>query len=182
MKFPRIINLRKTSSNWGFTWSGFIFNKKGEWFLLLQVIFICLHLLPRWPYLNNDQFILIKVISLIGIIILFLGLIITSKGLLDLGRSLSPLPEPIKGASLIRHGIYKHSRHPIYSGIILCSAGITIYKSSLLHLILLFSLTVVLIFKARREERKLKEIHSDYKDYSSITSAILSIPKYQKRK
>ena len=34
---------------WGLTWAGWRDNRRGEWWLLAQVLLIAAHLLPPWP-------------------------------------------------------------------------------------------------------------------------------------
>ena len=36
-------------SDWGLSWGGWLDNRRGEWWLLAQLILISAHLLPPWP-------------------------------------------------------------------------------------------------------------------------------------
>ena len=36
-------------SDWGFSWGGWLDNRRGEWWLLAQLLLITAHLLPVWP-------------------------------------------------------------------------------------------------------------------------------------
>jgi protein-S-isoprenylcysteine O-methyltransferase Ste14 len=94
-------------------------------------------------------------------------------GVLNLGESLSPLPEPIPGAALITEGAYGRCRHPLYQSLLLCSLGVVLLLGSLLHLGLLLALATVLALKARREEQRLCLVHADYPAYQHRTPAIL---------
>ena len=38
-------------SDWGFSWGGWLDNRRGEWWLLAQLLLITAHLLPVWPCL-----------------------------------------------------------------------------------------------------------------------------------
>jgi len=44
-------------------------------------------------------------------------------GAVALGSNLSILPSPREGAQVVRHGVYRWVRHPIYSGVILLVVG-----------------------------------------------------------
>ena len=36
-------------SGWGLSWGGWLDNRRGEWWLLAQLLLITAHLLPPWP-------------------------------------------------------------------------------------------------------------------------------------
>jgi len=46
------------------------------------------------------------------------------RALVDLGRSLTPVPRPRSDGRLVTTGIYSHVRHPIYAGMILAGIGL----------------------------------------------------------
>ncbi len=58
------------------------------------------------------------------------GALLLGKGLLDLGRSLTPLPHPRDDARLVVSGVYGLVRHPIYGGIIVTSFGWALVAAS----------------------------------------------------
>ena len=43
-------------SSWGFSWGGWLDNRRGEWWLMGQMLLIGAHLLPRWPQLSSLDF------------------------------------------------------------------------------------------------------------------------------
>tara|TARA_Y100001968_G_scaffold333811_1_gene399754 strand:- start:4902 stop:5471 length:570 start_codon:yes stop_codon:yes gene_type:complete len=165
-------------STWGFTWQGLFNNNKGEWWLLLQIATLLCHLLPRWPYSFESTYNFIVFINLLGILLIIIGTFLAIKALLELGSSLSPLPEPKPNEPLIIKGSYMFCRHPLYQGLIIISIGITFFKSSFLHLLLFIILLFVLKLKARREEKSLMEIHPVYKSYMKNTPAFFSGVKF----
>ena len=109
--------------------------------------------------------------NLLGVAI---GLGQAAQGLIALGPSLSPLPEPKPGASLVTAGVYGHCRHPLYRAVLMCSLGVVLALGSLLHLLLLLALAIVLTGKARREERALLKRLPSYADYMRTTAAIVA--------
>ena len=170
--------LKETFSNWGFSWAGLIDNRNGEWLLFAQLALITAHLIPPWPKSENILFMWEKFLIFPGYILIFLGFIFALKALINLGPSLSPLPEPKKYASLITSGAYKYCRHPLYQSLLIISASIAISYLSILHLFLLFSLAIILKAKAKREEARLIQIYSPYKDYMQKTIAIVPFIKF----
>jgi protein-S-isoprenylcysteine O-methyltransferase Ste14 len=160
-------------SRWGFSWEGLRDNRRGEWWLLAQGVLIVAHLLPATPPPSALGLAWPPGLRLLGWVLFALGLVLAGQAALHLGASLTPLPEPMQGASLITSGAYSRCRHPLYQAVVLCSLGVTLALGSLLHLALLLSLSAVLSGKAHREERRLLEFHPDYAAYRAQTPAIL---------
>ena len=51
------------------------------------------------------------------------GLVVLGLGLLNLGRSATPLPTPATGRGAPLHGLYRYVRHPIYTGVMALAVG-----------------------------------------------------------
>ena len=160
-------------SNWGFTWAGLLDNRNGEWLLFTQLGLIAAHVMPAWPNLKIPISYFNEIIITSGNILFITGLFFAIKSLLNLGSSLSPLPEPKKHAQLVTSGCYQYCRHPLYQSLLIMSFGIAISYLSILHLIIMLLLAKILQVKAKREENRLLEIHSLYKDYMKKTVAII---------
>lgn len=90
---------------------------------------------------------------------------VVGRALLDLGRSLTPVPRPRPDGRLVTSGIYSHLRHPIYAGMILASIGWSALTRSLAVLVVALLLAALLDAKARREEGWLVERYPDYEAY-----------------
>ena len=162
-------------SDWGLSWGGWLDNRRGEWWLLAQLILISAHLLPPWPaptVLGLETW--PRPAFIVGMLLLLSGIVMAAQAFAPLGSSLSPLPAAKQGNRLIRQGPYQRCRHPMYQAVLLCSLGVVLALGSLVHLLLLMGLIAVLGYKARREERSLLELHADYVNYRSTTPAIAS--------
>ena len=160
-------------SGWGLSWGGWIDNRRGEWWLMAQLLLITAHLLPPWPApvawgLNIWP----RSIYMVGVLLLLGGLVMAAQAFAALGSSLSPLPAAKEGNRLICKGPYQRCRHPMYQAVLLCSLGVVLALGSLLHLLLLLGLVAVLGGKARREEGSLLQLHPNYAAYRSLTPAI----------
>jgi len=166
-------HIRQRLRRWGFSWAGLADNRRGEWWLITQLALIAAHLLPPTPPLASLGLSWPLTLRIAGGTVLLIGLALAAQGALNLGESLTPLPEPIEGAPLVREGAYRRCRHPLYQAVLLCSLGVVLLLASLLHLGLLLALAVVLSFKARREERRLCALHPDYPAYRRRTAAIV---------
>lgn len=102
---------------------------------------------------------------LVGVAAIAAGAWLLTRGVADLGRSLSPMPRPRPDGRLIDSGIYARLRHPIYAGIIFASFGWSALTESLGALLATLLLAVFLDAKARREEMWLLERYDGYADY-----------------
>ena len=147
--------LNERMQKWGFSWEGLRDNRHGEWWVIAQMLLIasiCCRPSPlpaalgiHWPL----------PLRLVGVLTFLMGLVLAAQGALNLGESLSPLPEPMPGGSLVTEGAYDRCRHPLYQAVLICSLGVMLALGSLLHLGLLLALATVLSLKARREEQRL---------------------------
>jgi len=158
---------------WGLSWGGWLDNRRGEWWLLAQLVLIAAHLFPPWPAPGSWGYAWPLPLAALGVGLFVLGLLLAAQAFWRLGPSLTPLPDPKPGAALITTGAYGRCRHPLYQAIVICSLGVTLAMGSLLHLALLVGLCAVLGGKARREERQLMPLHPDYANYRAATPAIV---------
>ena len=58
-----------------------------------------------------------------GWVLRFGGGVLAAVGAVHLGGALTAQPVPKPGADVVAHGFYRHSRHPIYTGLLLYGAG-----------------------------------------------------------
>jgi protein-S-isoprenylcysteine O-methyltransferase Ste14 len=165
--------LRERLSQWGFSWEGLGDNRRGEWWLMAQLALIAAHLLPPMPPPAALGLAWPPGLLLLGWCTFAVGLVLAGQAVRVLGGSLTPLPEPMPGTPLVTSGAYGRCRHPLYQAVLVCSLGVTVALGSLGHLVLLLALALVLSGKARREERRLVELHRGYGAYRANTAAIV---------
>jgi protein-S-isoprenylcysteine O-methyltransferase Ste14 len=158
----------KILTDWGFTREGWRNNSHGEYLVLLQVaLLVGFAILPVYqlPGFKIASTQLLYLSWTIASLLSLSGLILIIKGLIDLGKNLTPLPYPIENGELVQTGIYGIVRHPLYSGVISTALGWTIFQFSLSHLIATAILLIFFDIKASREETWLSEKYPDYSDY-----------------
>ena len=93
----------------------------------------------------------------VGLTLTALGVGISIWARLSLGANWSGLATLKAGHELIRKGLYRWVRHPIYTGILLGMIGTAVIKGHLRGWIGLVIVFAGFYFKARREERFLRE-------------------------
>ncbi|MFB2936389.1 isoprenylcysteine carboxylmethyltransferase family protein [Aerosakkonemataceae cyanobacterium BLCC-F154] len=158
----------KQLSEWGFSLEGLRTGNKGEYWFLAQALLITIFPFlpiyrPTWLEINSSN--LLNVSWGVAAVLTLIALVFLAKGLIDLGKHLTPLPYPKEDGELVQTGIYSLVRHPLYSGLIFLTLSWAIFQISLTHL---FGVLVILIFlnaKANKEEAWLSEKFPEYAEY-----------------
>ncbi|MCZ0901850.1 isoprenylcysteine carboxylmethyltransferase family protein, partial [Microcoleus sp. HI-ES] len=99
----------KILTDWGFTPQGWRNNSRGEYLVLIQgALLTGFAILPVYqlPGLKIESTQLLYIIWFMASILGLSGLIFIIKGLIDLGKNLTPLPYPIENGQLVQTGIY----------------------------------------------------------------------------
>ena len=97
------------------------------------------------------------------------GLAWMAVGAVSLGRSLTALPLPLEHATLRVGGLYRLSRHPIYTGLITAGWSWALRGEAIGPLVVAVALTALLAAKARCEEEALRMKFPEYARYSART-------------
>ena len=146
-------------------------------------ILVGFFLLPLIPQFEIPYLLFLKILSILLMALGFIIMIISSVILIKNDHFIKPAEMQIDPVpqELVRKSIYKYIRHPIYTGVILAYIGYCLFIGGIPSIIILIPLMIlILYFKARQEEKDLKEIYEyDYVNYQK--SAGLFLPKVRKR-
>ena len=118
-------------------------------------------------------------LNLFGAVLVASGLVLVAVAVIGLGSSATPTPVPTERGKLVTTGLYRFSRHPIYSGVLLAVIGIVIRSGNLVTLLIGASTGLFFTIKARWEEDRLEERYPDYHDYAAQTGRFL--PRFRRR-
>lgn len=105
---------------------------------------------------------------LVGLI--FFGAGLSDWGLVVMGRNFTVL---IEANQLVKKGPYQVIKHPIYAGEALIALALAIGLNSALGYGIFSASIVVLVFRARLEERKLRRAYPDEEAYFKSTAMFL---------
>jgi protein-S-isoprenylcysteine O-methyltransferase Ste14 len=133
-------------------------------FVSVQLLLLGLYLFELLPVMKIPDF-----ISYVGLFIAIVGFAIALLSVVQLSSSLTVFPSPKSGSEFITKGLYKYSRHPIYTGVILFTFAFAVFRESYFKLIISAVLLFWLYLKSSYEEKKLEEKFSDYKTYQQNT-------------
>lgn len=142
---------------------------RGEGWVALQFVLLGAIAVAGWLFGGAWAGVARDGLLVIGGLLIVAGIAIAGLGVVNLDRSLSPLPKPTDQAVLVSHGVYRQIRHPIYAGLVCAAVGWSFVSASLAALALSAVLAVVLDLKSRREEAWLRERFADYSEYTTRT-------------
>lgn len=111
--------------------------------------------------------------AILGTMITAVGHGIAIAARVQLAGNWSAAVEIKQDHALIRRGLYRYVRHPIYSGVLLALLGSTIAIGQWRDLIGFALLLVSLLLKARHEEERLRIAFADYDRYAAQTAALI---------
>lgn len=109
----------------------------------------------------------------LGVLLTALGLGIAIAARITLAGNWSAAVEIKEEHALIRSGLYRYVRHPIYSGLLLALLGSAIALDRWRALLGFFLIFASLLLKSRHEENRLRQALPDYAAYASETAALI---------
>jgi protein-S-isoprenylcysteine O-methyltransferase Ste14 len=141
------------------------FGARGGWWVVVQLPLLLLgYLIPGW-FGHAITGSLASVLIYAGLMLMVAGALLTSTGVVSLGRWLTPFPQPLPESQLRTTGAYALVRHPLYSGILFMACGWSLYSASVAGLAFDVVLFVFFDRKAAREEIWLAGKFSGYAAY-----------------
>lgn len=105
----------------------------------------------------------------LGFALEVVGALVLVVAMVNLGRSLTPLPTPVDHGVLQVGGLYRWVRHPIYTGIIALVVGVSLRSASVAVAAASVALIGLFMSKARWEERHLSRRYPEYAAYAKGT-------------
>ena len=134
-------------------------------FVTIQLILFVFYFIP----IVDFHFSISLIAQNISFAFAWIGFAIILIALLQLNKNLTPFPTPKSNSNLIKVGLYKYARHPIYSGIILTTISFGFYHQSVWKIAIGFLLFGLFFFKSKYEEGMLAKKFFDYADYQKQT-------------
>jgi len=140
------------------------FAARGGWWVVAQFALMAATIgagfaPPGWPGSSD------KWLAVAGAVLALAGALLAYFAAHELGRALTPFPEPARRAALTERGPYRLVRHPIYAGGLLFFAGYALFSGPLA---LAGTVLLALLWarKAIVEERRLRARFEGYEAYA----------------
>ncbi len=112
--------------------------------------------------------------NIAGLISFAIGFSIYVKARVTLGKFFSEKLRLLETHQLVTSGIYKHIRHPIYTGEMLLLLGFTAMLNSLAGFLVMFVFVPLILVRIPFEEAMLKEACGQpYNDYAKQTKKLI---------
>jgi protein-S-isoprenylcysteine O-methyltransferase Ste14 len=129
---------------------------------------------PHWGWLNLQVLPQEPSLWMVGLMLTAVGVGIGIWARLSLGTNWSGMVTLKSGHELIRHGLYRWIRHPIYTGILGGMVGTAIIIGDLRGFLGVVIVLASFYCKARREERFLKqEFGAGFEEHARQTGMFL---------
>jgi protein-S-isoprenylcysteine O-methyltransferase Ste14 len=111
----------------------------------------------------------------IGLLILVAGLAIRWTAIITLGRFFTTSVTVLENHRLVRTGLYRHVRHPSYTGLLVAFLGVAVAYANWLSLIAVVVLVLAaLLYRIRVEESALVAgLGEDYIEYRKSTRRLI---------
>lgn len=145
------------------------FADRGGWWVVAQLILVAV--VVAFAVGFGDTISAGSWMRALGAVLVVLGAVQSGLGLLHLGVSLTPYPEPLELGNLVHGGVYRHVRHPVYGGLALGMVGIALFQFSWPALAAALGTGAFFWLKAGAEERRLLARYPGYRDYRLRTRA-----------
>jgi protein-S-isoprenylcysteine O-methyltransferase Ste14 len=137
-------------------------------FVLLAVLVVLPFVVPVDPLWAGQQ------ATVLAVLLVVTGLVLTGAGAFALGRDLVPWVSPREGAPLKTTGAYRLTRNPVYVGLLIAAAGWVVWFARVDLIVVWVLLAIVLVVKAHVEERRLVARYGDeYREYAARTPLML---------
>jgi len=128
-----------------------------------------------WDFIALQQGVYsLRWLSLVGFMLFIPGLVIYLAARMTLGRLFSKTLVIVEGHELITHGIYRHVRHPSYTGSILFFLGLPLLFNSVLGFAIVLPMILLVLLRIPIEENMLlREFGEDYREYMKRTKKLI---------
>ena len=140
--------------------------------LITSLVFPVIYLFT--PLFSFADYTLPNWIHVCGMMSMLVGLWLFWRSHADLGANWSPTLETRKGHEIIKHGVYRRVRHPMYSGIWLFSFGQALLLDNWLAgwgVVLAFGV-MYFLRTPKEEQMMLDHFGSAYKEYMTETGQL----------
>ena len=151
--------------------------KKADWYFIVPatLVWVSALIVTTWDFLQVQQATYrFNFINFVGLGFMLLGIAIRLCAKKTLGRYFSAGLRTLERHELVKHGIYKHVRHPAYTGNFLFWFGTPLLFSSWYGFLIMLLLIPCFLYRIKAEESMLIEKFGDeYLEYMRSTKKLL---------
>ena len=143
--------------------------------ILGSLVFFSALLVTLWDFVKIQEMTYrLSLVNVVGLVLFSIGVSIRLVARRTLGKYFSSGLKTTQKHELIKHGIYKHIRHPAYLGSLLLSPGVPLIFSSFYGFLLILGIIPCFLYRIRIEESMLIEkFGNEYWEYMKETKKII---------
>jgi len=141
------------------------------------ILFFSALIVTLWDFvLIQKMAVRLSLVNVAGLGLFLIGVYVRVVAMRTLGKYFLTDLRTLRNHRIIKHGIYRHIRHPCYLGTILFSIGIPLIFSSLYGFLLMLVLFPSYLYRIRIEESMLlEELGDEYREYMKKTKKIIPL-------
>lgn len=143
--------------------------KKADWYFIIPTALVWISglIITAWDFiqLQGARYDL-GLLSIVGVVLILAGAVIRQRAIRALGRYFSSGLRTLEEHKLVKDDLYKHIRHPAYTGFLLVWFGVPLLLSSLYGFLLMLLFIPCFLYRMKVEENMLIEkFGNEYKEY-----------------
>jgi len=150
--------------------------ERADWVFVISatLVFVLALLVTAWDFIQIQKMIYrFGMVNAVGLVLFLIGVVIRIVGKRTLGKYYSYGLRTLPNHRLIKHGIYRHVRHPISLAAIIYSVGIPLFLS-LSGFLLMLGLIPLILYRIKIEEKMLIDKFGDeYREYMKKTKKLI---------
>jgi protein-S-isoprenylcysteine O-methyltransferase Ste14 len=153
--------------------------EKADWYftILTNMVFISALAVTAYDFVELQRMTYnFEAVNILGYSLVLIGFTLLINARRTLGKSFAFDLSSSHKRELIKNGIYKHIRHPIYLAIILLCGGIPLLFSSLYGFVIMLCFIPCLLYRIGIEESMLiEEFGDEYREYMKKTKKLFPL-------
>jgi len=151
--------------------------ERADWVFIIpaSVIWIIALFVTAWDFVQLQGMIYrFSIVGAFGLVLFLIGVSMRRVAKRTLGKYYTYGLKTLEKYELVKHGIYKHVRHPIYLAMLLYNNGITLFFSSLYGFLFMQAFIPLIIYRVKIEENMLiKKFGDEYREYMKETKKLI---------
>lgn len=153
--------------------------ERADWSFVISatLVFVLALLVTVWDFIQIQKMTYrFGLVNVVGLVLFLVGVGLRLVGKRTLGKYYSYGLRTLPDQRLVRHGIYRHIRHPITLAAMLYNIGIPLFFSSIYGFVLMLALIPLFLYRIKIEEKMLIEKFGDeYREYMKETKKLIPL-------
>jgi len=151
--------------------------EKADWYFIIPAtaVWALSLLVTAWDFLQLQGMVYrFGVASAVGLALFLAGVSLRAVGKRTLAKSYSYVLKAGQQKQIVKHGVYRFIRHPIYLAAMLYTLGTPLIFSSLLGFLVILFFIPCLLYRIGIEEKMLiQEFGNEYIEYRKSTKKLI---------